>query len=272
MKRLFLLITLILFPLGVNAEECTDDKLKSYEPYVNSIVYDVRQLGDSDTYEVWASNVKGGIGLDHGRTVFDSGFLGYATAGEKFTVRVYVADGSVCAGTTIDNVNVKIPEPIAEEDECDSCEEEVTPPTIVEKPSTNTEVEKPSTNTEVEKPTTNTEVQKPSTNNSTTVEKPTNNSTTIEKPTTDNNSSKEEPSTNESVKEEDVTDEPLEDEIIEDSTLDEKQEDNNLEEVIDNNEVDKENDMNEVIIFIGVSALFVILVLVYSIIKKRNFK
>lgn len=275
MKKIYLLITLIfMFPVIVSADECTDEQLKSYKTYVNSVKYDVRQLGDSDTYEVWASNVTGGLALDHGRIVFDNGFLGYATAGEKFTVRVYVADGSSCAGTTISNVDVKIPDPIEEEvDDCDSCEEETTPPTVVEKPSTNTEVEKPSTNTETQKPTTDnsTTIQKPTVDDSTNVEeKPnTNDSTTVEKPSTDIDNSE----TNTDIPSDDDSDvnNSLEDETTDIPNTDDTQENKNDDNVKDVDVAD-DNKIRDALIFAGVSILFIILVLIYNLKRKRILK
>lgn len=276
MKKLYLLITLIfMFPVIVSADECTDEQLKSYKTYVNSVKYDVRQLGDSDTYEVWASNVTGGLALDHGRIVFDSGFLGYATAGEKFTVRVYIADGSSCAGTTISNVDVKIPDPIEEEvEDCDSCEEETTPPTVVEKPSTNTEVEKPSTNTETQKPTTDnsTTMQKPTVDESTNVENPnTNDSTTVDKPSTDIDDSE----TNTEISSDDNSNN--EDSSLEDETTDIPNIEDTQENQIENNEskednVADDNKIRDALIFAGVSLLVIILALIYNFNKKRNLK
>lgn len=275
MKKIFLLIILIfMFPIIVSADECTDEQLKSYKTYVNSVKYDVRQLGDSDTYEVWASNVTGGLALDHGRIVFDSGFLGYATAGQKFTVRVYVADGSSCAGTTISNIDVKIPEPI-EDDECDFCEEETTPPTVVEKPSTNTEVEKPSTNTETQKPTTDnsTTIQKPTVDDNTSVEKPnTNDSTTVEKPSTeidDSETNIDTPSDDNSDNESNV-DSSLNEETTDIPNIDDTQENKSDGNVKDIDVAD--NKIRDALIFAGVSILFIILVLIYNLKRKRNLK
>jgi len=274
MKKIFILITLIfMFPAIVSADECTDEQLKSYETYVNSVVYDVKQLGNSDTYEVWASNVIGGLALDHGRIVFDSGFLGYASAGKKFTVRVYVADGSSCAGTTISNVDVKIPEPI-EDDDCDSCEEEITPPTVVEKPSTDTEVEKPSTNTGSQKPTTDnsTTIQKPAVDDSNVVEKPTtNDSTMVDKPSTDIDESENNtdiPSDDDSDNESNV-DSSLEDDTTDIPNIEDNQDNKNEE---DSKENDNNIEIKDALIFTGVSLLFIVIVIIYNFNKKRNLK
>lgn len=175
MRKLFAIITfLLLSPLVVNAEECTPEQINGYTSFANQAVVTPKRLGDSDTYEIWASNVKGGIALENGRTVFDSGFLGYATSGESYNVRIYVADGSACAGQTIKNLKINIPA-------------NVTPPKEEPTPPTNNNDGNSSNNTENQKPPVVN--QKPNDN----IQKPSVDDTPIdnEKPT-DDDSSKEE--------------------------------------------------------------------------------
>lgn len=112
MKKILLISILLLFPVIANAEECTDQMLNSYSSQVNQIKFEPKQLGNSSTYEVWVSNIPNTLAVEKGRTVTDSsGFLGYASAGQSYIVRVYVADGGACSGTTLKEVNVIIPSP-----------------------------------------------------------------------------------------------------------------------------------------------------------------
>jgi len=184
-KCLIFAIIITLLPVIANAEECTAEKLKSYEPYIDDVIINVERLDNSNTYYVTAKNVKNGIALDHGRMVWDSGPLGYATAGENFVVRVFVSDGGVCAGKTIKEINVDIPDPIEEKYEEGTYvgeeNEENNPPTITEKPSTNTEKENTTNNTSNNN---NSSVDKEPTNNNSS------NNTSVDKNTTKNNSSK----------------------------------------------------------------------------------
>ncbi|MDD4376335.1 MAG: hypothetical protein PHR25_06120, partial [Clostridia bacterium] len=111
MKKIIIVVMfLFIFPFVVNAEEvCTQQKLDSYLQYIDKFKITYEPLGQAGTYAVWASNVTGGIALDHGRTVLDQGFLGYGQQDESFDIRVYVADGSVCAGKTIKNIKLSMP-------------------------------------------------------------------------------------------------------------------------------------------------------------------
>lgn len=94
----------------VKAEEtCTQEKINSYLQYIDKYTITFKEMDNSGTYQVWASGVVGGIALDHGRIVFNEGFLGYVVQGEVFNIKVYVADGSVCAGETVKNIQVYPP-------------------------------------------------------------------------------------------------------------------------------------------------------------------
>lgn len=107
---LFMSLTYLFFsPYMVNAEDCSSDRLSSYLPYVNQTKVTYQRLGTSETFEIWASNVSGGIALEKGRVVQDEGFLGYASAGENVIIRAYVSDGSQCAGSTIKEIVLSIP-------------------------------------------------------------------------------------------------------------------------------------------------------------------
>lgn len=135
MKKIIIVVMfLFIFPFVVNAEEvCTQQKLDSYLQYVDNFKITYEPLGQAGTYAVWASNVTGGIALDHGRIVFDDGFLGYGLQGESFDIRVYVADGSECAGKTIKNLQLSMPK------------KETTTPTPTPVPEPNPPVTTPST-------------------------------------------------------------------------------------------------------------------------------
>lgn len=112
MKKILLISILLLFPIIANAEECTDQMINSYSSQVDQIKFEPKQLGSSSTYEVWVSNIPNTLAVEKGRTITESsGFLGYATAGQSYIARVYVADGSACSGTTLKEVSVNIPSP-----------------------------------------------------------------------------------------------------------------------------------------------------------------
>jgi len=84
--------------------------ISSYSSQVSQIKFEPKQLGNSSTYEVWVSNIPNALAVEKGRTVTDSsGFLGYATSGQSYIARVYIADGGVCAGKTVKEVSVNIP-------------------------------------------------------------------------------------------------------------------------------------------------------------------
>lgn len=146
MKKLFLLITLlVLSPVVANAEECTSEMLKEYETYVSNIVITPTRLDDSNTFEIWVKGVSNGLVVEHGRTVLDEGFLGYAQSGDNYIARVYVGFG-VCHGKTVKELKVDIPEAIEQcGDDCNASED-TTPPTVVEKPTTDTTVKQPTAN------------------------------------------------------------------------------------------------------------------------------
>ena len=146
MKKLFLLITLlVLSPVVATAEECTSEMLKEYETYVSNIVITPTRLDDSNTFEIWVKGVSNGLVVEHGRTVLDEGFLGYAQSGDNYIARVYVGFG-VCHGKTVKELKVDIPEAIEQcGDDC-NVSEDTTPPTVVEKPTTDTTVKQPTTN------------------------------------------------------------------------------------------------------------------------------
>lgn len=125
---------LFIFPFVVNAEKvCTQQKLDSYLQYIDKFKITYEPLGQAGTYAVWASNVTGGIALDHGRIVFDDGFLGYGQQDESFDIRIYVADVSECAGKTIKNIQLSMPK------------KETTTPTPTPVPEPNSPVTTPST-------------------------------------------------------------------------------------------------------------------------------
>lgn len=110
MKKIFFAVILMIFlPVLVQAEECTQEMMNGYSQYIDKIKITYEPLGESGTYGIWASYVTGGIALEHGRIVFDQGFLGYGSQDESFDVRVYVADGSLCAGTTLKNIQLYVP-------------------------------------------------------------------------------------------------------------------------------------------------------------------
>ena len=110
MKKILFISILLLFPIIANAEECTDQMISSYSSQVSQIKFEPKQLGNSSTYEVWVSNIPNALAVEKGRTVTDSsGFLGYATSGQSYIARVYIADGGVCAGKTVKEVSVNIP-------------------------------------------------------------------------------------------------------------------------------------------------------------------
>jgi len=277
MKKIYLLIVLtFMLPIVVNAEECTEEKLKAYEPYVNSPIYDVRQLGNSNTYEVWASNVTGGLALDHGRIVFDKGFLGYVTAGSDFIVRVYVADGSVCAGKTIKNVSVDIPEPIKEEYEegtnVGDENNQLNPPVVTDKPSTNTEKENTSTNNTTQKPSVSDDKVNTGKENTTT-NTTTNNIKPIQKPTVDNSTNIENNDSN-NVDKPSVEEDDSETIVDEELNINDNKESNIIDvqnnQTKDNELKDDEENMKSALIFAGVSVLFIIPILLYSLKKKRR--
>lgn len=110
MKKILFISILLLFPIIANAEECTEQMISSYSSQVNQIKFEPKQLGNSSTYEIWVSNIPNALAVEKGRTVTDSsGFLGYATSGQSYIARVYIADGGVCAGKTVKEVSVNIP-------------------------------------------------------------------------------------------------------------------------------------------------------------------
>ena len=110
MKKILFISILLLFPIIANAEECTEQMISSYSSQVSQIKFEPKQLGNSSTYEVWVSNIPNALAVEKGRTVTDSsGFLGYATSGQSYIARVYIADGGVCAGKTVKEVSVNIP-------------------------------------------------------------------------------------------------------------------------------------------------------------------
>jgi len=109
-KYLTLIILLLSFPIYADATDCTQEMLNKYNSAVNQVKVTPKQLGDSSTYEIWATKVPVNLALERGRTALNDGeFLGYANADENVVIRVYVADGSSCAGKTIKNMNVLMP-------------------------------------------------------------------------------------------------------------------------------------------------------------------
>jgi len=189
MKKILFISILLLFPIIANAEECTDQMISSYSSQVSQIKFEPKQLGNSSTYEVWVSNIPNSLAVEKGRTVTDSsGFLGYATSGQSYIARVYIADGGVCAGKTVKEVSVNIPTVKTED-------------TTVDNNSNNNSTSDDKTNNN------ETNNNKPTVDTSTTeTTKPVINQTTpIQKPSVDNN--KEDKQENkEDSKNEDKTD------------------------------------------------------------------
>lgn len=266
MKKILLISILLLFPIVVNAEECTDQMLNSYSSQVNQIKFEPKQLGSSSTYEVWVSNIPNTLAVEKGRTITESsGFLGYASAGQSYIARVYVADGSACSGTTVKEVSVNIPSPSVQKQE---------EPVNNNNSNNNSNSNSNNTSPDVEEPIDT------SVNNTT--PPVINQTTTIEKPSVDNS---QDNTTDTRVEEEKVNDtsedinEPIENVVADESA---NQENSLLDTTSPNEKVELEekeqNDTNEDIVIkqIWIYSLIGIILLSVSIIgiikyrKKRK--
>lgn len=267
MRKYIIFTLLLVFPMFVQAEECTNEMIKEYEQSAAKIVITPSRLDNSNTFEIWVKGVTNGLVVEHGRTVLDEGFLGYAQAGDNYVARVYVGYGA-CNGQTIKEIKVALPNEIEKcGDDC-SQEEVTTPPTVVEKPTTDTEKETPT----VEIP----KKENTTTNNTSTSGKT--EETTVEKP-----------SVEEEVKEKEDIDND-ENEIIQDDSLDNEQNFSNNEtnsfvsdedETVQSNETtdtttisdgaEKKHDNihNDIIIFATFSFLAIIL---YIIFRNKKIK
>lgn len=270
MRKYIVFTLLLVFPMFVQAEECTDEMIKEYEQSAAKIVITPTRLDNSNTFEIWVKGVTNGLVVEHGRTVLDEGFLGYAQAGDNYTARVYVGYGA-CNGTTIKEVKVNLPEKIEQcGDDCDK-EEDVTPPTVVEKPTTNTEVEKPTVNTQ----------QKPNNNSSTTKEENTTSNkkdeTVVDKPSIDQEQTPTIDKDNDKDKEEtEIKDETSNnnEDIIDNNTnsddnVETEKDEEKEEQTEKNGPIENNNYTRDIIIFTSFSFLAIIF---YIIIKNNKIK
>lgn len=277
-KILILTILFMIAPIIARADECTDEMIKEYEQYATKIVITPTRLDNSNTFEVWVKGVSNGLVVEHGRTVLDEGFLGYAKAGDNYIARVYVGYGA-CNGQTIKEIKVILPEQTEQcEDNCNK-EEVVTPPTVVEKPTTNTEVKNPTTNDTQQKPNNNSSTSKEenTTNNNsnkqegTVVQKPSVDEEQI--PTTDKDNNKENVDIKDNISDNEENTINSENNSTIDDNI-ENEQDGNIDNVqTDNNKIDDGNNNNNyidyIIIFTGFSFLAIIF---YIIIKSKKIK
>lgn len=275
-KILILTILFMIAPIIARADECTDEMIKEYEQYATKIVITPTRLDNSNTFEVWVKGVSNGLVVEHGRTVLDEGFLGYAQAGDNYMARVYVGYGA-CNGQTIKEIKVDLPKQAEQCEEGCKEEEVATPPTVVEKPTTNTEVKKPTTNDTQQKPSNNSSDSKEEniTNNNlnkqeeAVVQKP---SVDEEQtPTTDKDNNKEEADIKDNISD-NYEDTSGNNSTIDDNT--ESEQDSNIDNVeTDNNKIDDENNNNNYIDDIIIFTVFSFLAIIfYIIIKSKKIK
>lgn len=105
MKKVLFSIYLLFYSFNVSASICD---ISIYETYVNLVDFEFSQLGESDTYKVYVSNITGGISIESGRWLSSDGFLDYITVGSVKYINAIVSDGSSCAGEIIKIIEISV--------------------------------------------------------------------------------------------------------------------------------------------------------------------
>ncbi|MDD4623766.1 MAG: hypothetical protein PHX40_00055 [Bacilli bacterium] len=126
-KFLFaIVISFILIPLSVNAEECTDEMVASYLPQANNVYMNYEVTSNPDTYKVYVYGLSTGLSYDGiNGTRYSDGYYAFVSSGDTLSITIKISDGSVCALRDIKTLSITIPSSTT-----------VTEPAVEEKPST----------------------------------------------------------------------------------------------------------------------------------------
>ena len=122
-KFLFaIVISFILIPLSVNAEECTDEMVASYLSQANNVYMNYEVTSNPDTYKVYVYGLSTGLSYDGiNGTRYSDGYYAFASAGDTFSINIKVSDGSICALRSIKTLSISLPsnttvtQPVVEE-------------------------------------------------------------------------------------------------------------------------------------------------------------
>lgn len=163
-------MTFVVIPFSVNAEECTDEMVASYLPQANNVYMQYVATSNPDTYKIYVYGLSSGISYDGiNGTEFSDGYYAYASAGDTFTISVKISDGSVCALRTIKSVSIAVPanttvnqpvvEPTTPSTDTNTTNSSTTTNNTITSPSTNTNSGSSSTNETTSSNTTSSEQQ-----------------------------------------------------------------------------------------------------------------
>lgn len=109
----------------VQAEECTEEILRSYDVYADLLEFEYVQMGDSTTFKIQVLVNPDGISIEYGKTMSGIGFFDYITYGTIKYVNVFVSDGGICAGEVITTLAMSVPDDSYTDEDEEEVEDEV---------------------------------------------------------------------------------------------------------------------------------------------------